>query len=137
MRLNTNPKSNTWILLIPVALWFVGAFAYTRLLQEESHGRYDSLVAAGLSIPFFATAVAQLRSGYIWRNLAAGNRGVHRSERPRKFIFSTTAHFVIGAGIAACFVHQFNTHGEKVVAPNRSLPPSLKSTSTVRGSEDF
>jgi hypothetical protein len=136
MRLKPGPKSNTWIILIPVALWFIGACAYILRLQEEVQGRYDSLVAAGLSIPFFATAVAQLRSGYLWRNLAAGNRGDHRSERPMKFILSTTAHFAIGAGIAVCFVHQFNTHGEQGVAPNRSLPPSLKSTSSVRGSED-
>ncbi len=28
-------------------------------------------------------------------------------------------------------------HGEQVVAPNRSLPPTLNSTSSVRGSGDF
>ena len=30
-----------------------------------------------------------------------------------------------------------NQDGEQVVAPNRSLAPTLKSTSSVRGSEDF
>lgn len=30
-----------------------------------------------------------------------------------------------------------NEEAEQVVAPNRSLPPSLNSTSSVRGSEDF
>jgi hypothetical protein len=30
-----------------------------------------------------------------------------------------------------------NRQGEQVVAPNRSLPPTLNPTSSVRGSEDF
>jgi hypothetical protein len=93
--------------LIPLVLWFVGAFAYSSVLQEESRGRYDPLVAAGLSIPFFATAVAQLRSGYLWRNLAVGNRGKHRSESPTMFILSTVANIVVGTGIVAFFVYQF------------------------------
>lgn len=106
-RLKTNPKSNTWMVLVPFVLWLVGSIAYISLLQEESQGRYASLMAAGVSVPFFATAVAQLRSGYLWRNLAPGNRGAHRSESPKSFFFSTIFLFVIGLAIVAVFVVGF------------------------------
>lgn len=97
------PKSNTWVVLIPTAVWFVGGWAYVRSLQIDLAGRYDLIFAAGLSIPFLATAVAQVRSGFLWKNLACGNRGAHRSQAPLRFVLSTALHLVIGLAIACSF----------------------------------
>ena len=49
-----------------------------------------------LSLVFFGTAAAQLRSGYLWQNLAPGNRGLHRSKAPRRFVMSTIGHTALG-----------------------------------------
>lgn len=107
MRQQARLKSNTWVVFVPIVLWFAAAFAYVRYFQAGCEGQYDCLVAAGLSIPFFATALAQLRSGYLWQNNAPGNRGAHRSTCPLKFIISTAIHGMIGVAIATGFVLQY------------------------------
>jgi hypothetical protein len=132
----TNPKSNTWIVVVPITLWFVAWFFYVQYIQEATHGRYDSLMASGISLPFFSTAIAQLRSGYLWKNLAPGNRGEHRDVSPKQFTLSTIGHVVIGTILVALFSCQYWNQNEQAVAPNRSLPPFLNSTSSLRGSED-
>ena len=96
-------KSNTWVVVVPTILWFVMGFVYLRLWQEAADHHFDYLLAAGLGIPFIAMAIAQLRSGYLWRNLTPGNRGEHRSGSPGKFLFATIVDFVIGIGIVWLF----------------------------------
>lgn len=137
MRPKTEPKSNTWMVAIPFVLCFLGGFLYARFLQGQTGGRYDSLVAAGfLSVPFFAIALAQLRSGYLWCNLVPGNRGEHRSVRPGKFVVSTFAFLAIGAFFAAWCGWQFFSQGKQGGAPHRAGTSVTGSSSVVRGPED-
>ncbi len=101
------PKSNTWVLVLPTALWFGLASAHTTLWQASTDNRYAHLTASGLGIPLIAVGISQVRSGYIWRNLAPGNRGEHRTESPRKFLFSTCLNLAFGLGIATFFIYRF------------------------------
>lgn len=45
---------------------------------------------------FVGTPITQIRSGYLWKNLADGNLGKHKSEAPLKFAVSNTIYTVIG-----------------------------------------
>ncbi len=102
-------KSNTWVVVLPTVLWFVLGFAYVQFWQPQTNNRYDYLMAAGLGVPFIAMALAQLRSGYIWRNLAPGNRGEHKSDKPKRFLSSTILDLAVGLGIVLCFVYLYST----------------------------
>ena len=46
-------------------------------------------------------AVATLRSGYAWKNLAPGNRGAARAQSPRQFWLSVVGHTASGCGLIA------------------------------------
>lgn len=129
-------RSNTWIVLIPTVAWFVGGWTYARYFQEAVEGRFDNLFAAGLSIPFLATAIAQIRSGFLWKNLARGNRGAHRSHAPRRFLTATALHLIAGLAIAGCFLVPSNGHmndrGGAEQADSEAGDPSSHRPSTAR-----
>ncbi len=77
---------------------------------QFSQPRLASLVAiASFGLVFLAIACAQLRSGYLWRNLAPGNRGPHRSEAPARFVASTVFHLLLAVSIVAFAYWRFRT----------------------------
>ena len=53
----------------------------------------------GFAFVPLAIALAELRSGYAWKNLAPGNRGVSRTESPRHYWFSVAGHAVLACGL--------------------------------------
>jgi hypothetical protein len=95
-----NARSNTVIGFGGFVLTF--ALCYVAYRIQFSQPRFASLIGiASFSLVFLATAFAQLRSGYLWRNLSPGNRGVHRSAAPSRFIASIIFHVVIALAIVA------------------------------------
>jgi hypothetical protein len=90
-------RSNTLIVFGAFALIF-GVFFWAARGQLESR-LAESMVLGSFSFPFLGTALSQLRSGYLWRNLSPGNRGLHRSESPARFALSTAGHFLMAAAI--------------------------------------
>ncbi|RYD20355.1 MAG: hypothetical protein EOP88_15415 [Verrucomicrobiaceae bacterium] len=106
--MNSQPKSNTWMVVIPFASCLLGGLLYNRFVQDSTGGRYDELVAGlFLSTPFFALAFAQMRSGYLWRNMVPGNRGEHSSVCPMAFAVSTFIFMLLGTLVAIWFIYQF------------------------------
>ena len=100
------PKSNTWVTVTPIALWFIAGLIYVGHFQESTQGKYDYLLAAGISLFFLSTAAAQIRSGYLWQNGAPGNRGKHRTAAPKTFVFSTAFNILLGVAIVIFFCLQ-------------------------------
>ena len=80
-----------WVLMFALLIWA------SRFLSPQPPIA-GVIAIASLSLPFFATAIAQLRSGYLWRNLSPGFRGLHRSEAPTRFALSTVFHFSLASG---------------------------------------
>ncbi len=99
--LSKRPRSNTWVVFLPILCWFASIVILAVLrpgeLEKPSTPWIVYWFAAGFGIPFIATGIAQWRSGYLWQNLVPGNRGEHRSRNPRRFLVSTLFQFVIGA----------------------------------------
>jgi hypothetical protein len=124
-------KSNTWVVVIPIVLWFVAAFFYLEYFQDDTNGKYDALFAAGISLFFFTTAIAQYRSGYFWKNGAPPNHGKHRSVCPKRFKISTIAHLMIGMTIAGFFFYQYCNQGEQAGTEQ----PATRTESKSEGSD--
>lgn len=98
MTIQPGPRSNTIIGFGGFVLTF--ALCYVAYRIQFSQPRLAALIGvASFSFVFMAVAFAQLRSGYLWRNLSPGNRGGHHSESPSRFILSTVFHFVLALGI--------------------------------------
>jgi hypothetical protein len=98
--IQNNARSNTVIGFGGFVLTF--AFCYLAYRIQFSQPRLASLIGiASFSLVFLATAFAQLRSGYLWRNLSPGNRGLRRSEAPSRFIASTVFHLLLALAIVA------------------------------------
>jgi hypothetical protein len=53
----------------------------------------------GVAFVPLCVGVAEIRSGYSWKNLAPGNRGVSRIESPRRYWISVTGHIAFAAGL--------------------------------------
>ena len=58
-----------------------------------------ALIGIGL-LPLSITC-AELRSGYTWKNLAHGNRGVSRVEQPHRYWLSIIIHLAMAGGFIA------------------------------------
>ena len=86
---------NTPALFIGFGLMFAfGIAAY--YLQNRLDDRTTLLVGlTGFSMPFLITALFELRSGYIWRNLSPGNRGISRSASRTKFLGSVALNLLV------------------------------------------
>jgi hypothetical protein len=56
----------------------------------------------GFSLAWASIGIAQLLTGYSWKNMAEGNRGPHKHENPGKFWLSVGIDFAIS--LAACLV---------------------------------
>ena len=105
-----NPRSNTVIVISGWVLAFVMFYEAFRI--QHSQPRLASAVCLSSFSPvFFAAGLAQLRSGYLWRNLAPGNRGLHRSAAPARFMASTVLYFALALAIV-CFALWSYHHGE-------------------------
>ena len=102
------PSSNIPIALGGWVLTFAIFFWASRTQASQPHLSHLAAVAS-LSLPFFGTALAQLRSGYFVRNLAPGLRGLHRSAAPRRFVLSIILHFTIAFAFLAFALWRF-TH---------------------------
>lgn len=95
------PKSN-----LP-GFWIGGALFGTACLVAASLGNGSSaawvrlLPLAGISCLPLAIALAELRSGYAWKNLAEGGRGVARTAAPGRFWRSISFHLLLTVAINA------------------------------------
>ena len=58
-----------------------------------------ALIGVGL-LPL-SIACAELRSGYVWKNLARGNCGVSRTEQPHRYWLSIVIHLAMAGGFIA------------------------------------
>jgi hypothetical protein len=56
---------------------------------------------AGVSCLPLSIAVAELRSGYAWKNLAEGGRGVARATAPGRYWRSVSCHLLLAGAINA------------------------------------
>ena len=55
----------------------------------------------GLAFVPLTIALAELRSGYAWKNLTPGNRGIARVDEPRKYWLSVVGHTAFACGLIA------------------------------------
>lgn len=92
------PRSNSPGPLIGIVI-AVALIAGTALFDD---GSQDLLWRSGLIGCAFvpvSIALAELRSGYAWKNLAPGNRGSSRLESPSRFWISVTWHMLFALGL--------------------------------------
>lgn len=100
------PRSNSAVGFGSASIAFAcGLIAYR---IQFSRPQLASLIAfSGFSLFFFGIAFAQIRSGYLWRNLSPGNRGKHRSEDPVGFVASTILHVCVGLATLAFAIWRY------------------------------
>lgn len=100
-------RSNTPALWVGFGLLFAfGLIAY--YLQHQLPDRTTLLIGlTGFSTPFLVTALFELRSGYTWRNLSPGNRGISRIESPARFFLSIGFHVLAAFAIFGYGLWQF------------------------------
>lgn len=92
---NIQPKSNFWIVLtIAISSFAVWALVSESSWPEQTKSRLFLILFSSF---FWVPAIAVLRSGYAWKNLAPGNRGNHKSEEPTRYWLA-----IIGYAIGAC-----------------------------------
>jgi hypothetical protein len=85
-------------------------FALSHTLAPANSRLANAISLSSFSLLFFGTAAAQLFSGFIWRNLSPGNRGIHYRTDPIRFWFSTALNFAVGLSIITCsFFAYFKT----------------------------
>ena len=100
MRTSASPNNNSpgfWAGLALLGL----AIGLALLSENASSPEWTKLLPlAGVSCLPLSIALAELRSGYAWKNLAPGNRGVQRTTSPAKFFRSVIFHFLFAAIIA-------------------------------------
>jgi len=94
------PKSNSPGFGIGGALCGLACVVVATLDKASSAGWGRLLPLIGVCCLPFAIALAELRSGYAWKNLAPGNRGVHRTASRATFFCSVTFHLMLAAIIA-------------------------------------
>lgn len=62
------------------------SFVAAGILQTHGHLRLGMVVGmTGFGMAWASCALAQMVTGYSWKNLAPGNLGPHKSENPRHF----------------------------------------------------
>ncbi|MBU1565142.1 MAG: hypothetical protein KJ630_05895 [Proteobacteria bacterium] len=92
---NKKIKSNTPIVFIPTIIMFVILAMidiYTNIPKEI----YRALFFVMFGYLFIGVSIAQIRSGYLWKNLKKGNRGKHKSDSPGEYILSIIFYTIIG-----------------------------------------
>lgn len=68
--------------------------------DESQRFQWRALFIASGFVPI-SIAIAEWRSGYAWKNLTPGNRGVARADGPRQFWVSVIVHTALGCGLIA------------------------------------
>lgn len=95
------PKTN-----LP-GFWIGGAFcvvacAVAAILETSQSAAWVRLLPlAGVSFLPLSIAFAELRSGYAWKNLAEGGRGVARTAAPGRYWRSISFHLLLAVAINA------------------------------------
>jgi hypothetical protein len=92
---NEKTKSNTPIVFIPILIMFAVLAVldiYTNIPKNQSRALFFFM----FGYLFIGIPVAQIRSGYFWRNLKEGNRGKHKSESPVSFALSNIIYTILG-----------------------------------------
>lgn len=95
------PKSNTPGFWIGLALLGLGMGCAVIAEKSSSPGWMQLLALAFVSGLPLAIALAELRSGYAWKNLAEGGRGVARTNAPVRYWSSVLFHLLLAGGINA------------------------------------
>jgi hypothetical protein len=89
------PKSNTVVVFPLLAAAFVAAILVNKTdLPEETKNRVCLILFSSF---FWAPALAQIRSGYRWKNMSPGNRGPHKSEELKKYKLSVAGNCLLAA----------------------------------------
>ena len=100
-------------------LGLIAVFAVvTALIDPSVQSRWSVLGLTGFALMPTCIAFAELRSGYAWKNMARGGRGVARIESPFWYWWSIIEHFVISAVIVVLLVI-FAIYGEM---PQKAAP---------------
>ncbi len=94
------PRSNS-IGLLAGAIIAVAVMAAASRMDDGSQRLLWRAAFVGFAFVPLAIAIAELRSGYSWKNLAAGNRGVERVVAPRRYWASVAWHAALGSGLIA------------------------------------
>jgi hypothetical protein len=92
---NKKIKSNTPIVFIPTLI-LLTSIVLIHVYADISKNQYRALFFIMFGYLFIGTPIAQIRSGYLWKNLADGNRGKHKSEAPLNFAISNIIYTIIG-----------------------------------------
>ncbi len=93
------------------------ALFYVATRIQLSQPRLGTMIGmASSSLVFLGVGIAQLRSGYLWRNVCPGNRGVHRSKAPFRFILSCTFDFILALVIIGYALWSY-THAHESATP--------------------
>lgn len=114
------PRSNSIGLLAGAGIGVSLMFAASRWDDGSKRLLWRSGLVGFAFVPF-AIALAELRSGYAWKNLAPGNRGVSRTESPRRYWLSVAGHTVIALRSCAFWIAGYSA---TVNIPNHALQPT-------------
>jgi hypothetical protein len=99
-------KSNTLILIVPLAV-MLGLLILLYAFMEIPEGKVQSIFWFMFGYLFLGTALAQKRSGYLWKNLSPGNRGKSKSEAPKTFVLTNIVFTIVGLIFCALGVVQY------------------------------
>lgn len=86
----------------------MGIVIFSRTFADTHPDLADAVALASFSLPLFGISLLQWRSGYLWRTLSPGNRGLHRTEAPVVFWFSTAFKCLMGLAIVAYTVWEYS-----------------------------
>lgn len=95
------PRGNSVGLLIGAVLAVGAMVVAAQSDRDGSQGLLSRAPFVGYAFVPISIAIAELRSGYAWKNLAPGNRGVARVCGPRAFFFSVAGHTAFACGLLA------------------------------------
>lgn len=98
---NHFPKSNAPGFWIGGALWGISWVIAANIGNASSAPWAKLLPWAGVSCLPLGIALAELRSGYAWKNLAEGGRGLARTNAPAKYWRSVLFHLLLAGAINA------------------------------------
>ena len=92
------PRSNSIGLLVGAVVGVLLMLAAHRWDDGSQRLLWRSGLIGFAFVPL-AIALAELRSGFAWKNLAPGNRGVSRTESPRHYWVSVAGHAILACGL--------------------------------------